>query len=1016
MPFILSSDPATTREIALQTGVFVSGTCGDFIDVSQMVLGYAEDGPMVLSQWITGSGAAPEVDAGGVISLVMNAGGFPVESLNWRQTREEGISSDLTLIGDARDAAPTQVTVTAEQFSGIYPIGRLMDEHSYSRTEQGVTTGLLGSDRGLAATSPLPELIVWERERQELTPAKQTELARQIQTLPPAHRPQARSLGRRIPVDSVVYAALATVPHRLLAPAPFHSFDFIEGDVTYSTLGKTARQIVSDIWGRVGYQTALEGDVLVIRQGGPSGDLILGDPLSMSYEKISLDAPVVNVQGGTRDPQEPDEPRELPVSPQPTVTPSATGAEVRWEAVKGASSYRVERSKGRATPYAGGWVTFAQTPATRAGDSGLTPDTDYQYRVTATVNGRALEPGAPTATRTTAQPSRRPNPIQNLQASDRRSNSVTLRWDPPENTDGKASATNYLIRVDGIGVAQTSQTWVHLDALTTGALITVAVLADSPAGTSDPVTATIQLDNLPPAIPSVSAELAGSPYSNRISISVPRPDGADTVQVRVRLQVNGLPGPAQGEQTFSVPTEPIEGAGGDEPITWEFIGQFSATYSVEARAENGNGVSDWSSGTTVTTDGEKPKATTDPVLLAFEREGGVLELSSSSLESSSRTRIWKSKGRVKKTEVMRWQNTVISGKLQNRKTSGFPLQPPREQHLVSTEVTQFTYGLGGYPDVITARESETTRYSTQFKREGSADPQVLGRDRTREEFTYSPQGHLERIVTVYSIGTSVLETRKADDRKAVEGVKMIMEEGRREESWVPAGRGLWLHTIDDVSTRLIPHYVVKSGSTTGDWDTMRTEPWVKEQLREVTETGPSTVSAPTADDLNPPDLERTSTESGRGLGDAGAWFKLSSNPSSTPATGADPKLRNDITDPDAAEQVDTGGAGMDGKPGEDLPTPATRDGYVVSHRTPGVRYSVNPDEISVKLPWVRQPEALRRYARMIGAGAGPRYRVTRVYGVPYNPPTLDLALETSIRATFDSFEMTVVTESRTRPD
>lgn len=1018
MPFILSSDPATVREVALNTVISISGVCGDFIDVSQMVLGYVEDGPMVLSQWITGAGAAPEVDAGGVISLVMNAGGFPVESFNWRQTREEGISSDLTLIGDARDAAPAQVTVTAEEFSGTYPIGRLLDEHSYSRNAEGVTTGLLGSDRGVAATNPLPELIVWERERQELTPERQAELYRQIQTLPPAHRPQARSLGRRIPVDAVVYAALATVPHRLLAPAPFHSFDFIEGDVTYSTLGKTARQIVADIWGRVGYQTALEGDTLVIRQGGPSGDLILGDPLSMSYEKISLDAPVVNVEGGTRDPEEPDEPRELPESPQPRVIPSANGAEVRWDAVRGASSYRVERSSGGATPYAGAWTVVTQTPATRAGDSGLTPDTDYQYRITATVDGRALEPGAPTATRTLALPDRRPGPVQGLQASDRRSNGVTLRWDPPENVDGKAAATNYLIRVDGIGVAQTSQSWVRLDALTTGALIQVAVLADSPAGTSEPVTASIQLDNLPPGVPSISAELEGSPYSKRIRISVPRQDGADSVEVRVRLQVNGTVGQIQDTRTLSMPHEPIEGEGGsDEPVSYVFIGLYSATYFVEARAHNGIGASDWSSGISVTTDGEKPAPTTDPALLAFEREGGVLELSSRSLESASRTRIWKSRGRVKKTEVTRWQNTVISGKLQNGKTTGFPLQPPREQHLVSTEVTQFTYGLGGYPDVITARESETTRYSTQFKKENSSEPQVLGRDRTREEFTYSPQGHLERIVTVYSVGTSVLETRKATDRKEVEDVKMIMEEGRREESWVPAGRGRWLHSIDDVSTRLIPHYVVRSGSTNGDWDTMRTEPWVKEQLREVTETGPSTVTPPeSADPTRPPELARVSTDSGRSLGDSGAWFQLSSAPSSRPASEGPPKILSGVSDPDAPEQVDTGGAGTDGKPAEDLPTRGSRDGHVVSHRTPGVRYSVNPDEISVKLPWVRQPDALRRYARMIGAGAGPRYRVTRTYGVPFNPPTLDLALETSVRATADSFEMTVVTESRTRPD
>nr|MBA2671146.1 fibronectin type III domain-containing protein [Gemmatimonadota bacterium] len=84
-----------------------------------------------------------------------------------------------------------------------------------------------------------------------------------------------------------------------------------------------------------------------------------------------------------------------------SVTVSATGptaVSVSWTAVSGATSYSVERSVG-----ASGDFSSAGTASTTSfTDSGLSPETDYRYRITATSGSLSSPPSTPATVRTRA--------------------------------------------------------------------------------------------------------------------------------------------------------------------------------------------------------------------------------------------------------------------------------------------------------------------------------------------------------------------------------------------------------------------------------------------------------------------------------------------------------------------------------------------------------------------------------------------------------------------------------------
>lgn len=496
MPLILLFDStAATPDAptAFEMTAALTGRVGGFLELSQMLTGRVPLREIVLDTYLTGvvPGYAPAGSAG-VLDLVMTAGDATVESFNWSAERGQGSRMDVTVIGDARGGTVPPVSVSAGGYGAAFAAPGTLPEWEYERASDSETTTLHASDRSLIPTTKLPELVPWESQEDKDHKAA-VERAERLAKIPVAQRTSARTDWRRIGVDEVVTMALATVPHRLLVAPPFPGYDFRAfGDgPSYSTLGKTPQEVVDDIWGKAGIQAGWEGGVLVIRPGGPTGDVKLSAPIgSERIERITLDAPDIEVEGGVPadsdsgdgvdsdgdgipdtgssgipgdsdgdgipDLDDPDSPLNSPdpderaggsdsgfaegISPTPEVGEVAGNAvPLSWEAVPSAYQYVVERVEGAADGWTL-WSTLYIGTATRWTDDTVQPLHTYTYRLR--VNATAYsgtkqnviwQPSEyVTVTTPPVDADGPPGPVTDLEGYYRGETSVGIKWKPPE--------------------------------------------------------------------------------------------------------------------------------------------------------------------------------------------------------------------------------------------------------------------------------------------------------------------------------------------------------------------------------------------------------------------------------------------------------------------------------------------------------------------------------------------------------------------------------------------------------
>ncbi len=173
----------------------------------------------------------------------------------------------------------------------------------------------------------------------------------------------------------------------------------------------------------------------------------------------------------------------IPARPdQLNATPESTKIRLSWSAVPYADSYKLTRDG--VEVYSGSDIGFT--------DSNLTPDTTYQYELTA-VNARGeSQPRAASFTTTTAAqatPPLTPDQFKGVPSYD----SVKLTWEDVENV------TVYKVKRNGVEVYSGTDTTFTDIRLSQGTLYTYTLTAENAYGASDP--ATIQVKTLQITVP-----------------------------------------------------------------------------------------------------------------------------------------------------------------------------------------------------------------------------------------------------------------------------------------------------------------------------------------------------------------------------------------------------------------------------------------------------------------------------------------------------------------------------------
>lgn len=1054
MPMILTFS-ATGRPdpggetVAVQLLEPVSWRVTGFLELSQMLTWVTPVRALTLSTYLTWSTPGTvNLDAltGQVLTLDMTAGPLPVESFNWSSERGQGTRLDVTVIGDARALPVPAITVTAGESGGTFAARGTLPEWEHDLGPDGQqTTTLHATDRTLVRADPLPELVPWE-ERGVTDAAQDAAQAEQIARIPASQRDAARTDPRRMPVDAVVLAALATVPHRLLAVPPFPGYDLRAGGngPTYSTAGRTALDVVTDIWGTVGIQAGWEDGYLVIRPPGPTGDVLLPAPVgSVRTERITLDAPRIEVTGGPAsdpdgnpDPRDPTDPRNSPdpdereggaplefgagVSPTPVPgTLSATAVPLSWQAVPGASQYILERVEGPATPYAL-WSRVAITTATRHTDDTARPLTTYTYRLrvnataTAGTNQNVLYAPSDPAQVTTPPPDldQPPGPVTGLTGYYRSETAVGVRWtapdaDPPaQPLPRRDPADRYRVQVRLGGAllrdVTTPQTYVVVDGLPVGANLTVAVTAINGTVAGEAATATVQLVNLPPGAP---ADLDLDAEGKAVAAAWNLATGATAHEVQWARSPVGRPvGAWSAALTVPVGTATQDGSVGERGRAVLTGVPRSTRVAVRVRGTNALGAGAWAEAIIITPSAP-PQPEPDVSAAAFERAATqTLNLSRQTDTTSERTTIWKRLGRVSATQ------TQVRNRVSLLNRAGGVSTAWRD---ISTTTTRHYYGISAWPLTLTATVTETVHYDVQ------QPGREMGRERERVHQEWSPQGWLnlrrtERTRAAW-IGATSDPNGSATNRQYVTQNEAVMEQ------WQPAGEGLWLYRRVESGVTPTPVYLRDAGGDAGDWDTLESASRPSGNEVTISEQAPPQATLPRrADNEDIPPLPRNTTSATLDRYPLDApWFEVSA----PPATGGN--SGPELAGPD--------GPGPPPGPNEPTPTPAG-SGDVTGAPEPDSAASSEPRQpithsftapidpadaaggngatIQTTIPWVRTAAGLARYAAMLAQQGGPRLRITRTYLLPVPPPSLDQALSVSATGRAGEFALTVVTETR----
>lgn len=871
MPIILmASQPAAERPVALEMTEALTGRVGGFLELSQMLTGRVPERELVLDTYLTGQvpGVPSAAHVGRVLDLVMTAGGMNVETFQYSAERGQGARLDVTVIGDARGGQVPPLSVTAGGSGATFAVPGTLSEWEAERTAAGWTTTLHATDRSLIPQATLPELVPWETQEARDARAEQ-ERALQVAKVPEAQRAAALRDGRRMAVDAVVLAALATVPHRLLIPAPFPGYDFRADDgPTYSTAGKTAQEVVADLWGRIGITAGWEDGLLTIRAPGPTGDVLLPAPVeSERIERITLDAPVIELEGGEpaggdpngdddgdgipngedpdwdRDPTDPEDPDRPENSPDPderdgngssgfeegiSPTPqpgevAATAVPLSWEAVPGASQYVLERVEGQATPYSL-WSRITITTATRYTDDTVRPLTTYTYRLR--VNATAIagdetrnviwEPSEWALVVTPPQEPGAPGPVTNLEGYFRTSTALGVKWTAPkpdpedQPAPRKPAADRYRVEVRSFRLGSplehlvtTPHTWALMDGLPVGERVNVRVFALNRTFESEYAEIDAQLVNLPPG----PMEAPGLTAEDRtLKVTWNRASGAIATEVRY------APAPV-GADEATLPWKLLpavravsavkDGEQDTERLTITGL-NWSTQYAVQVRGLNDVGGGAWSPVAYELTKSEPPQPEPDPEADDFESgKKRVLRLYRSANEQTEYTTIRKTGSRVDSVWVELWGKVPVY--YRKRDEDGEKVLALTMWAQLKTTFTRYFYEIPGWPLTLTASVEETTlREAGDHERDGVINPEV-GREQEQVHQEWSPQGWLNRRTTWRS-KAAVVKVQKDDKGEVIKREYGNMRETVREQ-WQPVGDGLWYYNRSGVMTTLMPTLV-----------------------------------------------------------------------------------------------------------------------------------------------------------------------------------------------------------------
>ncbi|AFD25918.1 fibronectin type III domain-containing protein [Deinococcus gobiensis] len=1062
------------RELAEPTTALLltealTGRVGGFLELSQMLTGRVPLRELVLDTALSGEvpGTLSPTAYGAVHDLAMTAADLDVESFTWAAERGQGTRMDVTVIGGAQGGDVPAVTVSAGGQGGAFAAAGTLAEWEHELGPGGAeTTTLHASDASLIPGATLPELVPWETQA-ELDELYRQKRAGQIALIPPLQRPTAQFDGRRMAVDAVALAALATVPHRLLAAPPFPGYDFrADGDgPTYSTFGKTAQQVVNDLWGVVGLQTGWEGGVLVVRPPGPTGDMVLPSPIErVRTERITLDAPTIEIQGGAPsdtaadgedetppDPTNPSNPANSPdpderngtggsgfadgVSPTPQVgTVAANAVPLSWTAVRSASQYIIERIEGEARPYTL-WGRLAVTTATQFVDDTVAPLHTYSYRLRVNAVAQAgssqntlYAPSEVAQVTTPPADADAPGPVTDLQGYYRSSTSVGVKWKPPvadpldKEPPRKAPADRYRIQArrttpDATLEAQvvTTQAWVLLEGLPVGAALRLSVVALNGTLESEPTLLDVQLVNLPPALVTevrlTAPEELDADKRAVLRAEWDRASGATTY----RLRYGAAPVGTDERQILYTGIRILTASelpDGDGPLNLDLSGLSYATrYAVQVMALNSVGETAWSPVGYAITTSEPPQPEPDPEADAFERaQASVLITTRRTDASAVKTTVWKSGGRVDATQVQTWGKVAVLKRDNPKEVQARWMQ-------LSAVTTRNFYELPNWPLTLTASVTETLNYDVQ-------EPgRELGREQERVVQEWSPQGWLNLRRTERSRAGWVEGVTDDDGNTTAREYKTQFEAVT--EQWQPIGAGLWLYARTPSGTAPLPVFL-RDSEGEGDWDVLETaakggqaETTVSEQAPPQATLPAKTKEATRKGEALPPTLPRTvgSPALARYPLDQ-PWFS-SPAPASPPGDegpegkgGRDPDSPPPPVPAGPAEPTPTP-AGSGDPTG--TPEPAAAD--VGSPRQP-LTYSYTVAgtgggaTIQTSIPWVRTAAGLARYAALLAQQGGPRLRITRTYILPTTPPSLDRAVSASAEGQNGNFSMTVVTETR----
>ncbi len=930
MPILIQRRPDaaapidTTRPVAFEMTAPLTGRVGGFLELSQMLTGQVPVRELVLDTCLSGvvPGVAATQHLGRVLDLTMTAGGMPVESFSWSAERGTGTRMDVTVIGDARGQGVPPVTVTAGGQGGVFQAAGTLPEWEHEQDSTGQTTTLHASDKSLQSTATLLELVPWETQA-ELDALYRQYKAGQIAQIPPLQRPAAKNDPRRMAVDAVVLAALATVPHRILVPAPFPGYDFRAGGdgPSYSTYGKTAEEVVNDIWGKVGIQAGWESGVLVVRPPGPTGDVLLSAPVGhVRTEHITLDAPKIEIEGGMpasddgtdadgnpKDPKDPSKKDNSPdpderdgngsggfadgISPTPQVGEVAANAvPLSWEAVMGGSQYIVERVEGQSSAYSL-WSRVQVTSATRWTDDTVLPLHAYSYRlrvnataVAGTEQNTIWQPSNPVQVTTPPVDASAPGAVTNLTGYYRSETAVGLKWTPPvadpldKPAPRKAAADRYLVEMRDTTPAQALvrsvtvfQSWVLLDGLPVGGKLRVTVTAKNGTLAGEPAMLDVQLVNLPPApLGEVRLETGTdsttTPWSPGQAASLTATwdtlNGATSYEIRRAVADVGTP-EAQLKWTYgenvAAPTTPRDGEQAKTVAQGMASLAFSTRFAVQVRGRNSIGAGAWSAVAYIVTESAPPQPEPDPQMASFEQStGGSITTSRRTDELATETTVWKSGGRVIASRVQ------SSGKVALIEKDAAAESTPQGVWLpFDTTTTRLFYELPDWPLTLTASVTEKILYDRSPGRAG----QEAGREQEKIHQEWSPQGWLARKTTERTKAAWVIGEEDKDGNI----IRRRMGNQREYvlETWHPVGDGLWLYQRSGTIAALTPTYIPgepdKSGKPTeGEWTHLETSVKPLPGETTVSETAPEQATLPdkqkaTEGNGEPPPLPRNTS-------------------------------------------------------------------------------------------------------------------------------------------------------------